>query len=323
MRTTQILSFAACWALATPLLPGQGVPLPPPPDGADAVPAPPADPVAPVPKAEPVGPRGVEPLAGVPLGKLDAEPVVRSAEELLKESETASVEADTFWLGFDHAGGAGETFIDCEAGLCFLLERRVIDGQIGPLVVRGGRGVPDQVRLEMLGQASRKSVLYAAGRGRIVGRAGAERMRLGVSARRGTSVHSSQSLPFDQYPAEVRAAATALLESARALPVASAAKGVVYAEFVMPQAARRMTVLQGQRLIGVRDPGKDEPLVAPAVMAARAPGRRIVVLDELQWEVVQNYLEAGGTAPDPRGVRSCLIGVGAATYRLFVETAGE
>jgi len=332
------LPFSVSTLLATALLGAQE--LPPPIPGEEAPRAIPVNPPA-APKAVPVTP--ATPSEGpkvkhqknkelravqIPLGIRDAKPIVPKTEELMRASEKGIVDGDTMWMTIDHARSQGVTTVDLgRDGLCFLIERKVVDGKVAPLVVRGGKGIPANVREAILQQARKKAVLFGLGRDRLLVGSGSQRMRLGVSARYGRSVHSSQSILFDEFPAEVRKAATDLLEAARILPVASIAKGVVSAEFVPPQQARRLTILSGRRLIAVRDPGKAATVLHPAVAAARMPGRSVVVLDELQWEQIQGYLTAGGTDPaaatgPDRGTGQCLIAVGAQTYRLTVSPVG-
>ena len=252
----------------------------------------------------------------------NAKPVVSSAEKLMRDSETAMVDGDQFWITIEHARGAGVTSIDVEpSGMCFVIERLVVDGELLPTVVRAGRELPGATRNAMLNQARKKSVLYGLGRDRVVQGGAAERMRMGVAARLGRSVHSSQSIPLDQYPPAVREATTKLLTTARTLPVVTSVYGIVTAEFVPPQQARRLTVLGGRRLVGVRDPGKEAKVLSATVAAARMPGRRVVVTDPVEWDRILGYLTGGGL--EQEAASSCLIAVGSQVFRLDVEALGQ
>ncbi len=296
-------------SLATCLLPAQEPPPPipgeEPPRKTDAEP-------------DPAPPKAVV----VPLGKKEAKPAVPSVDQLLEASEEGEVEADTMWLIIEHAKRRGLTTIDVlEDGTCQLIERTFGAGGRGDaIVVRAGKGVPASVSGTMMRHARRKTVLFGIGRDRLSLGAGSEQLRVGVAARHGRSVHTSPSAAFDAYPAEVREAVTALLQAARALPVAADVRAVVSAEFVDPRQARRLTAVGGQRLVAVRDPGRDATLLPPAVAAARMPGRKIVVRDALEWERIRSYMTAGGLDPDAGG--QCLIAVGVQTFRLSVEVVG-
>ncbi len=258
-------------------------------------------------------------LATLPLGLKDAKPVVPTIERLLLASESAKVPADSMWLIIEHAKRRGVTSIDVgRDGVCQLVERNFgEEGRGDALIVRSGKSVPTSIRTTMLELARQKGVLFGIGRDRLLLGAGADRLRIGVAANRGRSVRTSPSAAFDEYPEEVRKAATALLIAARSLPLLKDVKAVISTEFVDPRQARRLTVLEGRHLITVEDPGRDATLLPPAVAAARMPGRKIVVRDALEWEEIRSYLSAADQDPDVDG--HCLISVGSQTYRLSVE----
>ena len=331
------LPILASTCLATSLLSGQE--LPPPIPGEEpsrpstpgtkdpdtpATKTPPAAPqTGPVAK-EPFGPRipKAQPLVKIPLGTKEVKPVVPTVDRLLESSESAKVEADSMWLIIEHAKRRGMTTIDVGSdGVCQLIERKFGEtGRGDPVIVRAGKSVPKSISSAMMDLARQKGVLFSIGRDRLLLGAGADRLQIGVAANRGRSVHTSPSAAFDEYPKEVRAAATALLEAARDLPMANDVQAVISAEFVDPRQARRLTTLGGSRLISVKDPGREATLLPPAVAASRMPGRKIVVRDALEWEKIRAYMTAGGLNPAADG--QCLISVGSQVYRLSVEVVG-
>jgi hypothetical protein len=342
-RMRKALSIVALTLVSTGLVSAQESPPPPPlipgEEVPRAVPVEPAEPpkAEPAPSAPAATPPGPDPKPAdpkdteeepslkairLPIGVRSAKPVVPKTEQLIRDSEKTLVAGDQMWLTIDHPRGQGVTSIDIDrTGQCFFMERRVGEDRALPTIVRGGRGVPASVRTAMLNASRRKGVLYGLGRDRLVSGGSAERMRLGISSGLGRSVHTSQSFPIDVYPDDVRSAAKALLDAARKLPVLSSARGIVSAEFVPPQQARRLTVLGGNRLIAVRDPGKEATELSPVVAAGRMPGRRVVVTDAYEWEQIQSYLTVGGTQETE--ATSCLISLGAQVYRLYVEPVGK
>ena len=313
---------SALWALlATPLLYGQAPPPPPPIPGEEvaprAIPVKPTDPPAPKPKPVDPAPDADKP-AVVP--KPSDASGSTNVERLLKSSEGAQIKADTLWLEIEQSKLRNIISIDLtQSGMCHLIERVLSgEGRGETLFVRSGKTVSKSVRDQAFATTRNKAVIFGLGRDRIKLGTGSDRMRIGLASNLGRSVHTSRPAPFDDYPNGVRAAVTALLESAREMPVSTAARAVIRAEFVDPRQARRLTIVGGQKLVGVKDPGRDASVLPPVVAATRMPGRKMVISDELEWERVQAYLSAAG-ATDPKLGGQCLVGIGMQTYRLFVE----
>lgn len=316
------LPSALCAVLATPLLSGQAPPPPPPIPGEEvaprAIPVKPTEPPAPKPKPVGSAPRAGD-TAAAPKPS-DAAAGSANVERLLKSSENAEIAADTLWLEIEQTKLRNIISIDLsQSGTCHLIERVLAgEGRGETLFVRSGRTVPKSVRDRAFATTRNKAVIFGLGRDRIKLGAGSDRMRIGLAANLGRSVHTSRPAPFDDYPDAVRASVTALLESARELPVSTAARAVIRTEFVDPRQARRLTIVGGQKLIGVKDPGREATALPPVVAAIRMPGRKLVISDELEWEHVQAYLSAAGVS-DPKLGGQCLVGIGMQTYRLFVE----
>ncbi|MCP4849895.1 MAG: hypothetical protein GY899_18305 [Verrucomicrobiaceae bacterium] len=258
----------------------------------------------------------------VPLGVRESKPAVPSVEKLIEKSRDARVEADRAWIVIDHAGNGGVSVIDLNSeGECYLIER----GGTGNVetfswIVRGGNTIPRIIVDNMMDLACRKSVLFGVGGAGLLSRVDSGKMRLGVAANNGRSVHTSRSAGFNQYPAAFREGVLALLTAARALPLTKSVKGMVSAEFIDPRQARRLTVLEGKTLVAVRDPGKDAVVLSPVVAAARMPGRKVVAEKEEDWNRILSYL-SGGTGQITGD--HCLISLGVHTYRLFVEPIAE
>ncbi len=264
----------------------------------------------------------------VPLGVKESKPVIPSVEELIEKSRDAKVEADRLWIVIEHAKSGGISLIDLDKdGSCYLIEReRFRTGGDSPFkqptgnFVRFGKTIPRALRENMMDLACRKSVLFGVGGVRPLSKVESTRMRLGVAGNYGRSVHTSLLAPFDQYPEAFREAVMSLLATARAMPLRKTVRGLVSAQFIDPRQAKRLTVLGGQTLVAVRDPGKEATVLPPAVAAARMPGRMVVVENEEDWQRVLSYLSGGtGQVKD----KHCLISVGAHCYRLFVEPLGE
>lgn len=312
---TYLATCLLCGQELPPPIPGEEAPRPEPPKVAEVaeVATPPGG----------VDARKVTPLLTIPLGLKEAKPAVPTIEHLLQSSESAKVSADSMWITIEHAKRRGVTSIDVgRDGVCHLIERDFGEsGQGDAVIVRSGKSLPTSIRATMMGLARQKGILFGIGRDRLLLGTGGDQLRIGVASNHGRSVHTSPSAAFDEYPAEVREAATALLSAARKLPLLKDVKAVVSTEFVDPRRARRLTALEGQRLIVVDDPDRDATLLPPAVAAARMPGRKIVVRDALEWEEIRSYLSAAGLDPDIDG--HCLISVGSQTYRLSVEVLGQ
>lgn len=258
----------------------------------------------------------------VPLGVKESKPVIPSVEKLIERSREAKVAADRVWIVIEYAKNGGTSVIDLgNDGSCYLIEREQFrPGGSSPFIVRFGKTIPRALRENMMDLACRKSVLFGVGGVRPLSKVESTRMRLGVAGNHGRSVHTSRLAPFDLYPEAFREAVMGLLAAARAMPLRKAVRGVVSAQFIDPRQAKRLTVLGGQTLVAVRDPGKEATVLSPAVAAARMPGRMVAVEKEEDWQRILSYL-SGGTG-QVRGDH-CLISVGAHCYRLLVEPLGE
>ncbi len=269
-------------------------------------------------------PSGKVPVKGaikVPLGIKESKPAVPSVEKLIEKSREASVEADQAWLILEHAGNGGVSVIDLGAdGSCYLMERGSGSKETSSWIVRGGNAIPKEIRDNLMALASRKSVLFGVGNRRLLSRIDSGNLKVGVAANNGSSVHASRPASFGQYPGDFREGVLGILAEARKLPVTKSARGIVRAEFIDPRQARRLTILDGKRLLAVRDPGREASDLPAAVAAARMPGRMVVVDSEEDWKRILSYL-SGGTG-QVRG-EHCLISVGVHTYRLFVEALAE
>ncbi len=269
-------------------------------------------------------PSGKVPVEGaikVPLGIKESKPAVPSVEKLIEKSREASVEADQAWLILEHAGNGGVSVIDLGAdGSCYLMERGFGSKETSSWIVRGGNAIPKEIRDNLMALASRKSVLFGVGNRRLLSRIDSGNLRVGVAANNGSSVHASRPASFGQYPGDFREGVLGILAEARKLPVTKSARGIVRAEFIDPRQARRLTILDGKRLLAVRDPGREASDLPAAVAAARMPGRMVVVDSEEDWKRILSYL-SGGTGQIRR--EHCLISVGVHTYRLFVEALAE
>ena len=268
---------------------------------------------------------GKSPVQGairVPLGVKESKPAVPSVEKLIEKSRDAKVEADRVWIVIEHAKSVGMSVIDLDKdGSCYLMEREQFrQGGSPSCIVRSGKTIPRALRENMIDLACRKSVLFGVGGVRLLSKVESTRVSLGVAANYGRNVYTSLPATFDQYPEAFREAVITLLAAARKLPLSEQARGIVSAQFIDPRQARRLTVLGGQALVAVRDPGKEATVLAPAVAAARMPGRMVVVDEEGDWQRILSYLSGGtGQVRDDH----CLISVGAHCYRLFVEPVGE
>ncbi|MCH2026841.1 MAG: hypothetical protein MK172_13985, partial [Verrucomicrobiales bacterium] len=193
----------------------------------------------------------------VPLGVKEARPKIPTVDELVEKSKKGEVEADSVWVIIDHAKGRGSTAVDIRSdGSCWVMEKKLLGpGKLSSYIVRSSTETPNGLGKKILNIAKKKSILFAQSVGRASAAAGSERVKIGVSANNGRSVHSSPSVPFSQYPEEFRESVSVLMEATRRFPLNRNALGVVSSEFVDPRQARRLTVLSGQKLIGVKDPG--------------------------------------------------------------------
>ena len=260
----------------------------------------------------------------VPLGVKEAKPKVPTVEELLEKSKKGEVDADSMWVIIEHAKGRGVTAVDIRSdGSCWIMEKKLLGpGKSSPYIIRSSNEIPSGLSEKILGIAKQKSILFAESIGRAVAPAGAERLKIGVSANNGRSVHSSSSVPFAQYPEEFRKSVAMLMEVTRSFPLNRNGLGIISSEFVNPRQARRLTVISGQKLIAVKDPGRDAKELSAIVAASRMPGRRIVVTDPTEWLRIITYLnydKPGSEAQEGQ----CLISVGAQTYRILVERASR
>ena len=263
----------------------------------------------------------IEGAIRVPLGIKESKPAVPSVEKLIEKSREASVEADQAWIDIEHSGNGGVSVIDLGAdGYCYLMERGAGGTETASWIIRGGNELPKSMRDNLLRLVSRKSVLFGVGGSRLLSRIDSGNLSLGVAANNGRSVYTSRPAAFGQYPADLREGVLAFLAAARKLQLAKSARGIVRAEFIDPRQARRLTVLEGKRLVAVRDPGAEAKVLPAAVAAARMPGRKVVVASEEDWKRILNYL-SGGTGKVQGD--HCLVSVGVHTYRLFVEALPE
>ena len=125
-------------------------------------------------------------------------------------------------------------------------------------------------------------------------------------------------MPFSQYPEEFRESVAILMEETRRFPLNRNGLGVISSEFVNPRQAKRLTVISGQKLIAVKDPGKEAKSLSAIVGASRMPGRRIVVTDPTEWLRIITYLNYDKPGSESQEGQF-LISVGAQTYRILVE----
>ena len=266
------------------------------------------------------GTRGNVQIDKVPLGVKEAKPKIPTVDELVEKSTKGEVEADSVWVIIEHAKGRGATAVDIRSdGSCWVMEKKLLGpGKLSPYIVRSSTETPNGLGEKILNIAKKKSILFAESAGRASAAAGSERVKIGVSANNGRSVHSSPSVPFSQYPEEFRESVSVLMEATRRFPLNRNALGVISSEFVNPRQARRLTVLSGQKLIGVKDPGRDAKELSAIVSASRMPGRKIVVTDPTEWLRIITYLNYDKPGTEAKEGQ-CLISVGAQTYRIFVE----
>lgn len=266
------------------------------------------------------GARGNVQIDKVPLGVKEAKPKIPTVDELVEKSTKGEVEADSVWVIIEHAKGRGATAVDIRSdGSCWVMEKKLLGpGKLSPYIVRSSTETPNGLGEKILNIAKKKSILFAESAGRASAAAGSERVKIGVSANNGRSVHSSPSVPFSQYPEEFRESVSVLMEATRRFPLNRNALGVISSEFVNPRQARRLTVLSGQKLIGVKDPGRDAKELSAIVSASRMPGRKIVVTDPTEWLRIITYLNYDKPGTEAKEGQ-CLISVGAQTYRIFVE----
>ena len=260
----------------------------------------------------------------VPLGVKEARPKIPTVDELVEKSKKGEVEADSVWVIIEHAKGRGSTAVDIRSdGSCWVMEKKLLGpGKLSSYIVRSSTETPNGLGKKILNIAKKKSILFAQSVGRASAAAGSERVKIGVSANNGRSVHSSPSVPFSQYPEEFRESVSVLMEATRRFPLNRNALGVVSSEFVDPRQARRLTVLSGQKLIGVKDPGRDAKELSAIVTASRMPGRKIVVTDPTEWLRIITYLNYDKPGTEAKEGQ-CLISVGAQTYRIFVEQVSQ
>ncbi|MDB4712100.1 hypothetical protein OAF35_05465 [Verrucomicrobiales bacterium] len=260
----------------------------------------------------------------VPLGVKEAKPKVPTVEELLEKSKNGEVDADSMWVIIEHAKDRGVTAVDIRSdGSCWIMEKKLLGpGKSSPYIIRSSNEIPNGLSEKILGIAKQKSILFAESVGRAVAVAGGERVKIGVSANNGRSVHSSPTVPFSQYPEEFRESVALLMEVSRRFPLNRNGLGVISSEFVNPRQARRLTVISGQKLIAVKDPGRDAKELSAIVAASRMPGRRIVVTDPTEWLRIITYLNFDRPGSEAQEGQ-CLISVGAQTYRILVERASR
>lgn len=256
----------------------------------------------------------------VPLGVKKAKPKIPTVDELIKKSKKGEVEADSMWVIIEHAKGRGSTAVDIRSdGSCWVMEKKLLGpGKFSPYIVRSSTEIPNGLGKEILSIAKKKSILFAESVGKASAEAGSERVKIGVSANNGRSVRSSSAVPFSQHPEKLRMSVSALIEVTRRFPLNRNALGVISSEFVDPRQARRLTVLSGQKLIAVKDPGRDAKELSAIVGASRMPGRKIVVTDPTEWLRIITYLNYDKPGSEAKEGQ-CLISVGAQTYRIFVE----
>ena len=266
------------------------------------------------------GQKGQVQVDKVPLGIKEAKPKVPTIEELLERGKKGEVDADSMWFIIEHAKERGVTAIDIRSdGSCWVMEKKVLGpGKTSPYIIRSSNEIPNGLSEKILKIAKQKSILFAENVGRAVVAAGTERLKIGVSANNGRSVHSSPSVPFSQYPEEFRESVAILMEETRRFPLNRNGLGVISSEFVNPRQAKRLTVISGQKLIAVKDPGKEAKSLSAIVGASRTPGRRIVVTDPTEWLRIITYLNYDKPGSDSQEGQF-LISVGAQTYRILVE----
>ena len=266
------------------------------------------------------GQKGQVQVDKVPLGIKEAKPKVPTIEELLERGKKGEVDADSMWFIIEHAKERGVTAIDIRSdGSCWVMEKKVLGpGKTSPYIIRSSNEIPNGLSEKILKIAKQKSILFAENVGRAVVAAGTERLKIGVSANNGRSVHSSPSVPFSQYPEEFRESVAILMEETRRFPLNRNGLGVISSEFVNPRQAKRLTVISGQKLIAVKDPGKEAKSLSAIVGASRTPGRRIVVTDPTEWLRIITYLNYDKPGSDSQEGQF-LISVGVQTYRILVE----
>ena len=266
------------------------------------------------------GQKGQVQVDKVPLGIKEAKPKVPTIEELLERGKKGEVDADSMWFIIEHAKERGVTAIDIRSdGSCWVMEKKVLGpGKTSPYIIRSSNEIPNGLSEKILKIAKQKSILFAENVGRAVVAAGTERLKIGVSANNGRSVHSSPSVPFSQYPEEFRESVAILMEETRRFPLNRNGLGVISSEFVNPRQAKRLTVISGQKLIAVKDPGKEAKSLSAIVGASRTPGRRIVVTDPTEWLRIITYLNYDKPGSESQEGQF-LISVGAQTYRILVE----
>ena len=266
------------------------------------------------------GQKGQVQVDKVPLGIKEAKPKVPTIEELLERGKKGEVDAESMWFIIEHAKERGVTAIDIRSdGSCWVMEKKVLGpGKTSPYIIRSSNEIPNGLSEKILKIAKQKSILFAESVGRAVAAAGTERLKIGVSANNGRSVHSSPSVPFSQYPEEFRESVAILMEETRRFPLNRNGLGVISSEFVNPRQAKRLTVISGQKLIAVKDPGKEAKSLSAIVGASRMPGRRIVVTDPTEWLRIITYLNYDKPGSESQEGQF-LISVGAQTYRILVE----
>lgn len=253
-----------------------------------------------------------------------ATPRIPSIEELLKKSQEGKVDADSVWLIIEHAKQRGVTAIDLQSdGSCWVLEKKVVSGvDTSQYIVKYISELPNQIGEKLLSLGREKKILFADNSSFARSAINVEKLRVGVSSNNGRSVHTSPLIAFSQYPDSFREIVTLLLEVSRTMSVNKEAMGILSAEFVNPAQARRLTVLQGQKLIAVKDPGKEAKKLSAIIAAARMPGRKVVVTDPDEWLRVVTYLNYNKRGANINKGRF-LISVGKQTYRVYAEKTVE
>lgn len=253
-----------------------------------------------------------------------ATPRIPSIEELLKKSQEGKVDADSVWLIIEHAKQRGVTAIDLQSdGSCWVLEKKVVSGvDTSHYIVKYISELPNQIGEKLLSLGREKKILFADNSSFARSAINVEKLRVGVSSNNGRSVHTSPLIAFSQYPDSFREIVTLLLEVSRTMSVNKEAMGILSAEFVNPAQARRLTVLQGQKLIAVKDPGKEAKKLSAIIAAARMPGRKVVVTDPDEWLRVVTYLNYNKRGTNINKGRF-LISVGKQTYRVYAEKTVE
>ena len=253
-----------------------------------------------------------------------ATPRIPSIEELLKKSQEGKVDADSVWLIIEHAKQRGVTAIDLQSdGCCWVLEKKVVSGvDTSHYIVKYISELPNQIGEKLLSLGREKKILFADNSSFARSAINVEKLRVGVSSNNGRSVHTSPLIDFSQYPDSFREVVTLMLEVSRTMSVNKEAMGILSAEFVNPAQARRLTVLQGQKLIAVKDPGKEAKKLSAIIAAARMPGRKVVVTDPDEWLRVVTYLNYNKRGTNINKGRF-LISVGKQTYRVYAENTVE